>query len=286
MQATSIGGGCSERAPVSLSSLRGATDAGLDWGLPARLAWGALNQVVAAYAAQPAAFGFLLALTALSQQVRTGPAVLVASRRVLAEHGAPYGHGLAQLGLAVDRLILVETQSDKEALWALEETLRSEAQPAMVAGALAGGPDLTASRRLNLAAARHRTPLVLLNGAKAAGTSAAVTRWRIAAAPASRDRYGALAGLRWRIVLERCRLGSRQMGHHAGHQGSSPASHLMDRPGTWLIEWNHVTLRFRVVEELADRPSAQGASSQGSGRQGRDAQRAEAAGATGLRLAS
>jgi protein ImuA len=206
-------------------------------GLPADLPCGALNELVAAYADRPAAFGFLFALTALGLEARAGPAVFVAARRALAEFGAPYGHGLAQLGLDVGRLILVETGSDKDALWALEETLRSGAA-ATVAGAIAGGFDLTSSRRLNLAAAPLRTPLVVLLGAKAAGAGAAATRWRISAAPADRDRFGALAHWRWQVALERCRNG---------------------RPGEWLIEWNHVAHRFRLVEGLADRPPLAGA---------------------------
>jgi protein ImuA len=171
--------------------------------------------------------------------------VFIAARRALSDFGAPYGHGLVQLGLDVGRLILIEieTDTDKDALWAIEETLRSGARPAVVAGALAGGLNLTASRRLNLAAAPQRTPLVLLSGAKAAGANAAVTRWRIAAAPAARDRFGALADPRWHIALERSRI---------------------ERPGAWLIEWNHVAHRFRVVaglaDSLADRPPVAGAS--------------------------
>jgi protein ImuA len=191
---------------------------------------------VATHADRPAAFGFLFALTALGLEARPGSAVFVAARRTLAEFGAPYGHGLAQLGLDVGRLILVETGSDKDALWALEETLRSGAA-AMVAGAIENGLDLTSSRRLNLAAAPQRMPLVLLRGTRATGTSAAATRWRIAAAPASRDRFGAFAHWRWRVALERCRNA---------------------RPGEWLIEWNHVAHRFRLVEGLADRPPLAG----------------------------
>jgi protein ImuA len=103
----------------------------------------------------------------------------------------------------------------------------------MVAGALEGSPGLTASRRLNLAAAARASPLVLLRRPNGTGASAAATRWRIAAAPAVRDRFGALAQPRWHVALERCRNG---------------------RPGEWLIEWDHVAHRFRLAERMADRP--------------------------------
>ena len=197
------------------------------------LACGVLHEVAAAaHGDRPAAFGFVLALTAAALAARPGVALFIASRRALADLGALYGHGLAQLGLDVGRLLLIETRSDKDALWALEDTLRSGARPAMVAGAIAGDLDLTSSRRLNLAAAPPATPLILLRASNAAGVSAAATRWRIATAPAARDRFGAFASPRWRVALERCRNG---------------------RPGHWLVEWNHVAHRFRLVEVVADR---------------------------------
>jgi len=204
------------------------------------LACGVLNEVAAgSHGSRPAAFSFVFALAALALRARPasklGPAVLVASRRALAEFGRPYGHGLTQLGLDVGRLLLIETKTDKDALWALEETLRSQARPALVVGALAGDLDLTMSRRLNLAAAPHSTPLVLLRAPRAAGTSAAAARWRIDAAPAGRDRFGAFAHWRWTVALDRCRNG---------------------RPGQWLIEWDHVAHRFRLAEGVADRAPA------------------------------
>ena len=199
----------------------------------AGLACGVLHEIAAAaHGDRPAAFGFGLALTACAQQVRAGPAVFVASRRCLADFGNLYGHGLHQHGLDVGRLLLVETRTDKDALWAIEETLRSQAAPAMVAGAVGGDLDLTCSRRLNLAAGAYGTPLVLLRGGGAAGTNAAATRWRIGSAAAARDRYGSFARWRWSVALERCRNG---------------------RPGEWLIEWDHVAHRFRLAEGLADR---------------------------------
>jgi protein ImuA len=201
------------------------------------LTCGVLNEIAAAaHGDKPAAFGFVVALMAGALDARRGPAVFVASQRGLADFGTPYGHGLDQLGLDVGRLLLVETTSDKEALWALEETLRSQTRPAMVVGAVAGCLDLTTSRRLNLAAAAHATPLVLLRAPGAAGTSAAATRWRIASAPAARDRFGAFEHPRWNVALERCRNG---------------------RTGNWLIEWDHVAHRFRLVESVADRAPAE-----------------------------
>ena len=205
------------------------------------LACGVLHEIAAAaHGDRPAAFGFVFALTAAALRSRPGPAVFVAQRRCLADFGAPYGHGLVQLGLDAGRLLLIETRSDKDALWALEEALRSQARPAMVAGAVAGSLDLTTSRRLNLAAASQATPLVLLRTSAATGvatgTSAAATRWRIASAPAALDRFGAFAHPRWTAALERCRNG---------------------RTGKWLIEWDHVAHRFRLVDGVADRAPAE-----------------------------
>src|SRR5262249_23371585 len=135
-----------------------------------------------------------------------------------------------------DRLYTAETRSNRDALCALEESLRSPAPLAMVAGAVAGGLDLaldlTMSRRLNLAATPRATPLVLLRGSVPVGTSAVATRWRIASAPAASDPFGAFARPRWTATLERCRNG---------------------RTGKWLIEWDHVAHRLCVVEGVADR---------------------------------
>jgi len=201
------------------------------------LTGGALHEVIAAsHGDRPAAFGFSTALMARARAARHGPVLLVAARRCFADFGEPYGHGLRALGLDVGRLVLVETRLDKDALWAMEEALRPEVAAAAVAGAVEVDLDLTMSRRLNLAAAGSGAPLILLRPPVTAGTSAAATRWRIAAAPAARDRFGTFAFCLWRVALERCRNG---------------------RPGQWLLEWDHVAHRFGLAEILADRtPSA------------------------------
>jgi protein ImuA len=238
------------------------------------LAGGVLHAMAGAtYGDRPAAFGFVIALMAiaapgsdpllhrsephtrvdargLTPTQRTGPAFLAVTRRALADFGRPYGRGLSQAGLDPNRLILIETSSDKDALWALEEVLGSDARPCVVAGAIEAPLSLTESRRLNLAAARCGTPLLVLGApgqtgrqtgtqtGRQTGTSAAATRWRIAAAPAGRDRFRALAQPRWRIALERCRHG---------------------RAGEWLIEWDHAAYCFRLAQGVADRTPAAGA---------------------------
>ena len=226
-------------------ALPGATPVHLPFGLPeidrhlpgSGLTCGAVHEVIAAaHGDRAAAFGFVVALTAGALAIRRGPVVLISARRCFADFGEPYGHGLRRLGLDVGRLVLVETRLDKDALWAMEEALRPEVAAAAVAGAVEGDLDLTMSRRLNLAAAGSGTPFILLRPPVTTGTSAAATRWRVAAAPASRDRFGSFARCRWSVALERCRNG---------------------RPGHWLIEWDHVAHRFGLAEILADcAPSA------------------------------
>lgn len=222
--------------------------AGIDRFLPGGgLASGAVHEVAAAqHGSKPAAFGFALALAALAQSARRGPAVLVLSRRTFKDFGSPYGHGLQKLGLDLRRLIVVETRSDKDALWAIEETVKSKAALAMVAAALGSDRDLgrhlTESRRLSLAAAATGTPLVLISSAAGTQASAAVTRWRIGTAAAERGRLGSdktqpFARSRWSVALERCRNG---------------------RTGQWLIEWDHVAHRFHLAQGLADHASLAG----------------------------
>src|SRR5262249_21134963 len=144
-------------------------------------------------------------------------------------HGRPHGHGLQRLGLDPARLILVETQTEAQALWAMEEAVRS-AVPAAVGGTI-DKLDLRTSQRLQLAAGEAGLPLFLLRPAQATDASAAATRWRIGAAEAARDRFGLITHTRWHAQLERCRNG---------------------RSGEWLVEFDHAAFRFSLAPALAD----------------------------------
>ena len=122
--------------------------------------------------------------------------------------------GLAAYGLTPDRLIAVRATRDADALWAMEEALRCKRLSAVLGEV--GALDLTASRRLQLAAESSGVTGVLLQtGPRRSAASAAVTRWRIAPAPSEPLEPG-VGDPRWSVALERCRGG---------------------RPGAWLLEW-------------------------------------------------
>ena len=84
-------------------------------------------------------------------------------------------------------MILVAAPNATQALWAMEEALRS-AVPAAVAGVI-GKLDFRASQRLHIAAAETGRLLFLLHPPGMA--SVAVTRWRVAAAGGNRNAHEA-----------------------------------------------------------------------------------------------
>jgi protein ImuA len=149
------------------------------------------------------------------------------------EAGVPYGPGLAEFGLGPDRLILVDTNKPRETLWAMEEGLRCRHLAAVVGEEAT--PDLTASRRLQLAAETGGTLGIVLPPARIRPqTSAALTRWKVTALP-SKPEAGGPGRPRWNVALMRCRGGGG---------------------GEWALEWEHEALRFAVASPLADRPLA------------------------------
>lgn len=191
-------------------------------------------------AAGDAAAAQAFAMALLARRLGPGEArhkslLWVAPWRDIAEGGWPYGPGLQQLGLDPTRLILVETRRDSDALWAIEEGMRSGA----LAGVLGSVSrlSLTAARRLSLAAGTHATPALVLTPAAIQGLPVAMSRWRIAAgAGASHPLEPGLPGrLRFTLALERCR------GRECGR--------------TWIVEWSDASFRFRVAAPLADRAS-------------------------------
>lgn len=120
-----------------------------------------------------------------SQLIRQSPGRTVIWVSVAADL---YGPGLQAQGLDPSRLLLVQTHHDQESLWAVEEAARSGAV-SLVIGEI-DNLDLTASRRLQLAAEEKGSMILALRRSRIAGKgekhrnpSAAMTRWLISPRP-------------------------------------------------------------------------------------------------------
>jgi protein ImuA len=147
-----------------------------------------------------------------------------------------FAPALGLAGLHPDRVIHVEAGSDANVLLAMEECLR---QPG-IAGVVGevGKLSLTASRRLQLAAEGSGVAAFVFRRASpmdaAAGGSAAVTRWRIRAAPGAPPGMAGLARSRWHVALERAR-------------GAEPRD--------WIVEACDAQGRLALPAELVYRPA-------------------------------
>ncbi|WP_051340737.1 ImuA family protein [Azospirillum halopraeferens] len=200
--------------------------AGIDDALPeGGLPPGCLHELMAGD--DPGAgTAFAAALLARLARAGSGPAVWIVRGRDL------HAPGLAAYGLGPERLIAVRVRRDAEALWAMEEALRCRAVSAVLGEV--GRTDLTAGRRLQLAAEAGGVTGLLLPREEPRGAGAAVTRWRIAAVPGVPPAGEPGVGpARWRVELLRCRGG---------------------RPGAWVVEWRDGA--FEAVDPVigAERP--------------------------------
>ena len=197
------------------------------------LAIGALHETAPASATlgdEAAATLFLAAIAA--RLAGSGGTVLWAlARRDL------FAPGLAQAGLAPERLIYAECRRDEEVLAVMEEGLRHGGLAAVV-GEVAG-LGLAAGRRLQLAAEEKGTTALVLRRWRKAGAdplalpSAAVTRWRLACLPSVRQSVPAVARPRWDVALV------RQRGGEAHH---------------WILEAPDAEARLALPSRSADRP--------------------------------
>jgi protein ImuA len=207
-------------------------DATLGGGLPCA----ALHELSAAPLHLGAAAGFALALAALSPE-KAKQTLWIATDFGMLETGALYGPGLDLLGLDTARLLVARVARPVDALFAMEEALRCRALSTVVAE-INGEVDLTATRRLTLAAREGGALGLLLRHKPSCSPSTARTRWEVAACPSVPDELGGLGRTAFRLSLVRNRRG--------------PC-------GAWTLTWNHhervfAALSVGVAAAASDRP--------------------------------
>ena len=148
-----------------------------------------------------------------------------------------FAPALHLVGLHPDRVIHVEAGSDANVMLAMEECLRNPGLAGVVGEITKYST--TASKRLQLAAEGSGVPAFVFRRAskpdQALEGTAAVTRWRITAAPSEDLGIPSLGRPRWRAALERVRGGN---------------------PHYWIVEGCDATGRIALPAALVDRPAA------------------------------
>ena len=208
------------QAPVALGC------APLDAAIGGGLGRGRLHEL---FAAEPAdtgsAAGFAALLAYLAS--RTGGPLFWLREEKADRQGPLHAPGLAQIGIDPARLVLVVLPDPVALLRAALDVVRCASVGAAVIEMWRNPPmlDLTASRRLALAAEASGVTALLLRAEARPGPSAAQTRWSVHAAPSATleaDAPGAPA-----FVVELLRQRGRPDG------------------GSWHLEWHRDQIRFR-----------------------------------------
>lgn len=185
---------------------------------------GALHEVFAdEHRNTGAALGFALA-AARGQLTAERPAILVMQLvRDSQDLGVPYGAGLKTFGVDPECVVLCRPETLIELLWAIEEAIACRAVAAVVAdiGSEVKALDFTASRRLSLRTAAAGSSVFLIRYGQQREATAARLRWRIGPTVSSEPVFDARApgGPRWRVELEKGRLGSK------------------GDPTDWMLDW-------------------------------------------------
>lgn len=231
-----------------------AAVAPLDPGQVPHLAAGQLHELHAE--SRGWASALLFALRTMAQTAKTGGQGHAAPLLLVRPHGsargmscdlpgnAPYGEGLAMMGIDPARLLIVETSSPADLLRAAHEGARCAALGGVVVetwGELRDY-DLVASRRLVLAAEVSGVPVAMLRGQARPRPSAAHTRWQVAtaaSAPVTSLHQPLTARLPGPAAITLALL--RQRGGPAGL--------------SWHLEWNEDHARFDLARPMSPIPA-------------------------------
>lgn len=186
-----------------------------------------------------AAAGFALALAARAGRA-AAETLWIHTDFAAGEAGALYGPGCELFGLSARRLLILRVRRPLDALWAMEEALKSRALGSIVTELPDDAPaaGLTATRRLAVAARGGDSFAVLLRHRASPRASAAQTRWQVAALPGRPDRFGGLGRAALALTLVKNRRGPT---------------------GRFLVAWDHherafSALSLGVAAAAVDRP--------------------------------
>lgn len=197
--------------------------------LPHKSAPRLLQEVIAKAGHFEAAAGFALACAMQERGNADSPHLIVWVRQdeAVREGGTLYGPGLATLGIDAGNLLVVHARTLADTLRAGLEVVRCPS----VAIALietVSPVDLTASRRLKLAAEKSHVAPMLIRHVDVPMSNAVRIRWRVQAA-SCRD---PVATERW-PPIPRPAFDVELVKHPAGLSGMR-----------WCVEWDHVQQRF------------------------------------------
>lgn len=220
----------------------------LDAALKGGLAQAAVHEVLADPAHPATATGFCLALALRvcgssvrpgrenpgTARLQPGPddgdryVIWIRQEATVVEAGHLYGPGLAALGLDPARLLLAHLRTPVDVLRAGLEAARCQAVAAVILETMDRGAkiDLTATRRLKLAAEKLGVTVFLLRTSGATVAGGVETRWRIGPARAASD----LPCFDLRLLRHRAGLPEMR----------------------WQVEWDHERRAFAAATPLSE----------------------------------
>lgn len=222
----------------------------VDGVVRAGLARGALHEVYprrVADAPPASAFALALAIKAAGLNGKQKPILWVRQDFIDTEMGALNGAGLMEFGLDPSRLILVRARDVSDVLRAGEDAARCSSLGAVIMEPWGDSKsiDLTATRRLGLAAGDSGVTVMLARPGARPVPSTADTRWSVAGAASQSPGADAPGRPAFNLSLLRHRGGSSER--------------------TWTVEWDRdahafadAPLSVGLVPPVADRPVAAG----------------------------
>jgi protein ImuA len=154
--------------------------------------------------------------------------ICIALKSETSDAGRLYAPDAAVYGLARGRIAVCFAENMAALLWAAEEAARDPSMAAVIIDAPKPHRllNLTATRRIQLAAEMSGATPILMRGANDAEPTSACRRFRVSAAASGPLPYdpSAPGPPRWRVEIERCRLGKR---------------------GAWVVEWDYASRELR-----------------------------------------